>query len=306
MGTAYEVVCDDRDRRRWLTARREGIGGSEAAAILGVNPYSSAMEVYAEKLGLGRQITDNDEPPSEYARWGKILEPHLFADFERSTGRSVKREGRLLRSRQRPWQLSTLDARQRRSGVRSPGLLECKTTKFEWDGEIPDDVVCQVQHQFAVTGWEWGSVYVWNRMTCEGQPFDVEPDKNYIEEMTELEAKFWEDLVNGVAPDPDETSGTARALKLIYPKSIEGKLVDLDGSMLDLTDDLEVMKDEMNQLRKKREGLENLLKAAIGDAEAGVLPNGVAYTHKLQHRKETIQKASSFRVLRRKEAKHGI
>ena len=79
--------------------------------------------------------------------------------------------------------------------------------------------------------------------------------------------------------------------------------MDLDGSFIDLTDELEQAKREVAAATEQRRSLENQLKAAIGDAEAGVLPNGVMYTHRLQHRKETVQKASSFRILRRKEVK---
>lgn len=304
MGTSYEVICDDRDRTAWLRARREGLGGSDAAAIMGLNPYSSAMQVYTEKSGLYGDPVDRD--PSEYARWGRILEPHMLSEFQSRTGRPVKREGRLLRSRSRPWQLSTLDARQTRPGVRSPGLLEVKTTKFDWDDAVPPDVFCQVQHQFAVTGWEWGSVACWNRTSCEFETYEVEAEPDYIGELIETEAKFWKGLVDGVPPDPDESDSTTRALRALYPKPIEGQVVNLDADLLNTTDDLELVNSELSELKKRKSGLENIIKAAIGDNEAGLLPNGVLYTHKLVERASYVAKASSYRQLRRKEARHGI
>ncbi len=305
MGTRYDVVCDDRDRTAWLKARREGLGASDAAAIMGLNPYSSAMQVFAEKSGTYGEPIDRD--PSEPARWGRMLEPLLLDEFSSQTGRPVKREGRLLRSRSRPWQLVTLDARQyERPGARSPGLLEGKTTKFDWDGVVPADVHCQVQHQFAVTGWEWGHVACWNRTSCEFSIFPVEPEPDYIAELIATESRFWKGLVDGVPPDPDESESATRALKALYPKPIEGKVVKLDGEMLDVTDDLELVNGEISTCKDRKRALENQIKAAIGDAEAGLLPNGVFYTHRLQHRKETIQHATSFRVLRRKEARNGI
>ncbi len=301
MSGAYQVVDSGRDRSRWLALRRDGIGASDAAAVLGVSPWSSPMDVYAEKLGLYGEL-DVEDSPSEYARWGKILEPFVINDYRQATGRWVKREGRLLRSRARAWQQTTLDARQRRPGDRSPGLLEIKTTKFQWDG-IPDDLYAQIQHQFAVTGFRWGSLATWNRMSCELTWQDLDRDDRYIDELNRVERDFWLRLNSGEPPDPDASEHTARALRAIFPKPIEGKIVDLDGSFIDLTDELEQAKREVAGAIEQRRSLENQLKTAIGDAEAGVLPNGVMYTHRMQHRKETIQKATSFRILRRKEVK---
>ena len=174
MGTRYEVIDNGRDRLRWLDARRSGLGASDAAAILGLNPYRSAMEVYAEKSGL--YGVDDDSSPSEQARWGKILESHLLDDFRKVTGRPVVRDGRLLRSRRHPWQLCTLDARQRRPDVSSRGLLEAKSTRFEWD-ELPEDVYSQIQHQFSVTGFTWGNVIVLDLMKRRTQTIDVAPKR---------------------------------------------------------------------------------------------------------------------------------
>lgn len=304
MGTSYEVIDNGRDRLRWLDKRRSGLGASDASAILGLNPFKSAMEVYAEKSGL--YGTDNDDvAPSEQARWGKIFESHLLDDFRENTGRPVVRDGRLLRSRRHPWQLCTLDARQRRPGVHSLGLLEAKSTRFEWQ-ELPDDVNAQVQHQFSVTGWTWGNVIVLDLMRRNTRVVDVEPDRDFIGEMVERESKFWNDLVDGIPPKPDASESAAQALKRIYRKPIEGKVIKLDAKYLDVTDDFELVKEEIGDRIKRRRALENEIKAAIGDAEAGVLPNGVMYTHKLQNRAEFVTKASSFRQLRRKEARNGV
>lgn len=300
MGAAYEVVCSGRDRAEWLRARRDGIGGSEAAAVLGVNPYSSAMDVYAEKLGLYGE-PDVEESPSEYARWGKILEPFVLDELRRAEpSRKIVRDGRLLRSRRRPFQICTLDGRQYRRGSRYPGLVEAKTTKFSWD-RIPEDLYAQVQHQFATTGLRWGTFAVWNRTTVEFEYVDVEPDREYIDEISEREREFWDDVGRGVPPAPDGTDATAKALRAMYPSEVVGKSVDLAAELEDVADRLEELKREIKDGEGERKGLEAELKAAIGDAEEGLLPSGARYTYKTINRRETVQRASSFRSLRRKE-----
>jgi putative phage-type endonuclease len=297
MGAAYNVVCNGRDRAEWLKARRDGIGASDAAAVLGVNPYSSALEVYADKVGL----VDSDDDPSEYARWGKILEPFVLAELRtKEPTRKVVRDGRLLRSRQRAWQMCTLDGRQYRRRSRFAGLVEVKTTKFDWE-RIPEDLWAQVQHQFAVSGLRWGTFAVWNRTTCEFHYADVEPEPDYIDEIIARETEFWEALAQGIPPAPDGSESSARALRAMYPVEVQGKSIDLSPELEEVADRLEELKGEARGVDREKKDLEAQIKAAIGDAEEGLLPSGSRYTYRTQERRETVQRAASFRVLRRKD-----
>ncbi len=299
MGSAYEVIGHaTRDRRGWLRARRDGIGASDCAAILGVSPWQSALEVYAEKVS--GEVRDED--PSEYATWGKILEPHLIAQFAERTGRAVRREGRLLRSRRYPWQLTTLDARQRRRPKGLPGLVEVKTTKFHWD-RIPEDIWAQVQHQFAVTRMRYGSIVVFNRTTCETAIVPVEPDPDYIGELTEIEAEFWSDLEKGIPPQPDGSVSAAKTLRKLYPQHVPGKEIMLDTDLIDVGLALEQAKQSKKGIDGEIREYESKLISAIGEAEIGTLPDGTAYTYRSQKRAEFISKATEYRVLRRKEAR---
>lgn len=295
MGAAYEVLCSGRDRAEWLRLRREGIGGSDAAAVLGVSPWSSAMSVYVDKIGL--DAPDPDEEVSEQARWGKILEPHVVEEFRRRTGRVVHRDGRLIRSRARPWQLTTLDARQRSPDHEGPGLVEAKTTRFEWE-RIPDEHWAQLQHQFAVTGFRWGSFVVLDLMRRETTWLDVVPDRKYIAELVDYEHGFWRDLLEGVPPPPDASSAFAEALRRVYPVPVVGKSVDLPPDLMAASEELEDVKARQGDDKKRRTALENEIKAELADAESGTFPDGTGYTFKAQHRAETIQKAATFRVLR--------
>lgn len=295
MGAAYEVLCSGRDRGEWLRLRREGIGGSDAAAVLGVSPWASAMSIYTDKIGLAE--LDPDEEVSEQARWGKILEPHLVDEFARRTGRRVRPDGRLIRSRARPWQITTLDARQRDRDHEGPGLVEAKTTRFEWE-RIPDEHWAQMQHEFAVTGFRWGSFVVLDLMRREVHWIDVEPDRDYVDELIEREREFWRNLLDGVPPPPDQGGDFAEALQRLYPVPVEGKVVELPADLLDLSEELQDLRDHLGADRKRRTELEDEIKAAIGEAEAGTFADGTGYTYKAQHREERIQKASTFRVLR--------
>ncbi len=303
MGVAYRMVCNGRDRAAWLKARRDGIGGSDASSVLGINPYGSALDVYADKIGA-YDDDGEDDAPSDYARWGHILEPHIRNEFRRKhPDRTVRSDGRLLRSRRRPWQMTTLDGQQTRSDRKDlgVGLLEIKATKFLWD-RIPPDLWCQVQHQFAVTGYRWGSFAVWNRTTCEFNSVDVEPDHDYIKRMTETEMTFWRGVQTGRPPEPAGTEACAKALNALYPQAEPGTEIELNVSFVGIARELAEAKVAGGKWMDARRRLEQEVKAAIGDFETARLPDGSSFTLKTQTRKESVSKASTFRVLRRQEA----
>lgn len=295
--SAYTTVCRSSDRAEWLEARRSGIGSSDAAAVLGASPFASPLSVYTDKLG-----ETGEQEETEAMRWGTLLEPVVIAEFGKVTGRPVLRDGDLVRSNDHPFMLATCDASQtkeRWSGV--PGVLEIKTSGFgNWEDGIPRHVWVQIQHQMAVTGKTWGSVAVLlggNRLKWA----DVERDDKFIAEtlIPEL-ADFWQRVQDRRPPKPDGSESAREALKALYPDD-DGSTVQLPGDLIDLDREREALRLQRKDMDARLELIDQEIKAAIGGASAGVLASGVTYTHKLQHRKETVLAATSFRVLRRTE-----
>jgi putative phage-type endonuclease len=115
-----------RNLTRWLAERRRGIGSSDAAAILGVNPYKSAYAVWAEKTGL---VGPDWEPPSEAALWGNLLEPLIAEQYALRTGRQLKDYGRhfVQRNPKYPFALA-IDREILPVDARGHGVLEIKVT----------------------------------------------------------------------------------------------------------------------------------------------------------------------------------
>lgn len=297
MINAYEIAHDGRDRASWLKARLSGIGASEAGAVLGINPFDSPINVYTRKV-----LGEIDEADSPQMRFGREYERQVIDDFCAIAGREAQPHGQLLRSADRRWQLATLDAVQAKPGLSSPGLLEIKTTGYDWEADgIPEYVTAQIQHQFAVTGFEWGSLAVFSRMSCEILWLDLEPDPKYIDTLNEAEAEFWAGVLDGRPPAPDNTQATADALRKLYPHHEPGKTVDLPAELRDYAAELSEVKDAMSGLSADKRRLENEIKAALGDAEGGVFPDGSGFTFKAQTRKEHVVAESTFRVLRFKE-----
>ncbi|MBK1653058.1 YqaJ viral recombinase family protein, partial [Halorhodospira halochloris] len=162
-GQAHRLVeTRDLDRATWLSIRRGGIGASEAAAVIGMHPYSSPLEVWLDKSG--RQVEQSAESvdPQNPAWWGQLLEPTVADAYAQVTGRKVRRVNAILQHPEHPWMLCNLD----REVVGDPDIqiLEIKTTGVmearRWRNGVPQHVQLQVQHQLAVTGQRAADVAV--------------------------------------------------------------------------------------------------------------------------------------------------
>jgi putative phage-type endonuclease len=125
-------------REDWLRERRRGIGGSEAAAILGLSPWATPLDVYLDKIGEGEDVEE-----TEAMYFGTILEGVVADEFSRRTGLKVRRRNALLTHPDYPWMIANIDRM-----VVGGGLLECKTCNAfnPWNGVVPEHYQIQVQH----------------------------------------------------------------------------------------------------------------------------------------------------------------
>ncbi|MFB8242033.1 YqaJ viral recombinase family protein [Kitasatospora purpeofusca] len=154
--TARLVLPADADRDVWLLARRNGIGSSDAAGILGVSDddYSNPLRVYLDKLG--ELIDDAGQP----AYWGNVFEEPVAREWARRNRSVVRRVG-LVAHQDEPWMRATLDRRITECPLPEAGreacALEVKTRSAfkarSWHTGAPDDVLAQVLWQMAVTGY---------------------------------------------------------------------------------------------------------------------------------------------------------
>lgn len=295
-------------REDWLAHRNDGIGASEAAAILGVNPYLSPFALWSEKLGL---VDSREE--SEAMHWGLQLEPLVAEHYATTTGRIVMADPpyTVHVSVEQPWMRATLDRTVRdetQPGV--IGVLELKTANarlaHDWADEPPLPYVVQVQHQLAVTGYQWGSLAV----LIGGQTFrwvDVPRNDDFIAILIAREAEFWRRLVERDAPDVDGSESAREALAKLYPR----ERPDADPVALPPeADEWDAMRqqalEDIKAAETRKAEAEAHLKALIADAPAGLLPGGVKYTWQTQQRKGYVVEPSSVRVLRRLEAKRRV
>ncbi len=293
------------DRAAWLAKRRTGIGGSDAAAVLGVSPWKSRFALWSEKTGLA----DDNVEETEAMEWGKRLEGPIGEKYAEVTGRQVARAEQAVRVHPfQPYMLGTVDF-DVVDKDRGPGILEVKTLGLhradEWCDEPPVHYAVQLQHYMAITGATWGSFAA----LIGGQKFvwcDVERNVGFIEALEAECESFWKSVETGNAPPIDGSESTSAALKRLYPKDA-GHSVQLPDEAQAWWEESQRCKDEIKALESVKREADNKIRAAIGDAsEAFVGPPPVGtmrWSYRLQSRAAHTVEASEFRVLRQMKGK---
>lgn len=275
------------DRATWLRARRTGIGASEIAAVLGESRWGDAGTIYARKVAR-----PDDEESREWQEWGLRLE-QVIADAyasPRYAGRAVERDGRLLRSREHPWALCTLDAWTWLDDMSIP--LELKTDRWgrEWDDGPPVEYLWQLQHQMLVTGAERASIAV----LVGGSQLawcDVAREETMIARIIRAGERFWHQVVVREMPETRDHD----ALGSVFAEAERGRVVELEGAEWVIADAkrcealavVSVAKAEASRIDAD-------IKRAMGRAEVARLDDGTEYTWRARR--------DGVRVLRRKEA----
>ena len=224
------VETKDMPREDWLEFRKSGIGGSDAAAAVGLSPYQSQLELWLTKTGRDENLPKPDpDDTTEPVFWGHLLEPIVAAAYTKQTGNRVRRVNAVLQHPTIPFMLANVDREV--VGNRDVQLLECKTAgEFGarlWRDGVHEYVTLQVQHQLMVTGKQAADVAV---LLC-GQKLDVhriERDDALIARLVELEAAFWRYVETDTPPPADGSESADRALRCLYPGA---------GGTVDFTDD---------------------------------------------------------------------
>lgn len=256
----------DMDRDKWLELRRQGIGGSDAAAVAGLNPWKSPVEVWLEKTG---QITE--QPDNEKMYWGRVLEDIIAQEFSRRTGLKVWRRNAILQHPEYPFMIANID---RRIVGKEEGL-ECKTAseyvKDQWkDDNVPDMYIIQCQHYMAVTGAKaW-----WIAVLIGGNCFKytkIERDEEIIEYLIKIESDFWRLVEENTPPEPDGSEASTQLLARLYPEAEPESRIRLPLEAKDLIRQYEAAKLDEQEARTRKEEAANKLKAMLKDKEVGLI-----------------------------------
>lgn len=275
-GTLFTLTrCADNDG--WLEARKRGIGGSDVAAIMGLSPWKSPLEVWLEKTGRADAPDLSDK---ESVAMGTELESVVLDMYRRRhPDHAAQRVNAILTSTVRLWAQASLDGI-----VRDPelgwGVLEIKTgsKESEWADGVPLHYLTQVTHYLSVTGYQFADVAALiGDFGLHYHEFRVMRDEEDLRAVVERVDEFWADYVekDKMPPYVSSLPSEGKALHELYKHS-DGEMEpsdamrteELAGMMLDLSAKLAAATSE-------KTAATNELKRLVGEHKGIITPDHV-------------------------------
>lgn len=266
-------------REEWLKLRRDGIGASDVAAIVGLSPWAGPWHVWADKTGALE--TEETEP----MLWGRLLEDAVIDEWSRREGRDVIFRSGLFRHVSEPWMMCTVDGLAVPRGATElaevEAVVEVKLDSSRgWPDGPPPHYLCQVQWQMAVLGVPEARIVVLH----QGRRLDVhevaaDPDDQRA--LADAARRFWVNHVEaGVVPPVD--GSTTQVAARVWAED-DGETVEVDA---DVVAELARVREEIAALEARRDVLEGQLKASLGSAAVGAVGGEPVVTWRTQTRRQ--------------------
>lgn len=289
---------NEEDRKKWLKERMNGIGASDAPAILGVSPYMTPLGIYLTKTG---EWTPEDNPEKKS---GRMLEDVVAQLYEEATGLMVLPPNEaIVWHKEHPWMFCSPDRRAfyKENEAQEVCLVEIKTSRFaegygeEGTEEIPEMVMAQVQHQLACTGMERVDV----ALLIGGQELRIYPikrDQNFISGMIPVLHDFWQKVQARTPPEFDWSHpATAKLIRQMHQKVTEGKTQYLDTKELQLLiTQHEAVSEQIRDMKNFKEWVTAKLMEIVGDTALTMTPFGRSIRKKNITRKGYHVEPSSY------------
>jgi len=286
-------------REEWLNYRRNGIGGSEAAIVVGLNRFGSPLQLWASKMGIG-----TEPEKTEVMRQDTDFEEYVARRWMEATGKKVRRRNYIFRNTDYPHSIADID----REIIGENAGLECKTTSvynksdFE-SGEIPPTYYVQCQHYMAVMGYDrmYLAVLVLSKAFYH---FCIERDNEEIAALMKKEGDWWEEFISGDSvPEPDGSDGDDALIRDRFPDSDGGEV--FLGMRTQDFEELSELDRQIKELTIRRDACKQAIMQDMGDASTASALNGWTATWKQQASTRLDSKAlkSDYPELYQKYAK---
>jgi len=254
--------------------RRNYIGGSDIAAILGMSRWKTPLKLWLEKTG---EVEPDDLSENEAVQLGIELEDFVAQKFARENNKKVRKTSQMYVHKKHPFMVAHID----RLIAGADEILECKTCasykQDEWEEDkIPQEYILQVIWYLGITGKKTGYIAV----LIGGQKFKSKPikfDKNLFDLMVESAKEFWECVQTKTMPaiTVQDKPILIKAFpnqndEYIEKQEMEEKIIKLQR-----------IKKGIKLLEDKKDVLETELKAAINE-NCGLLTQNYKVSWKLE------------------------
>jgi putative phage-type endonuclease len=271
MGGVYIMsvkIIKPKSREEWLEHRKNGIGSSEVASILGLNPFETPYQLWRRKMGL-----DPAKDETFAMKAGHYLEDAVSLFWADETGREVIKASAgdwLFVNDAKPFLQVSPDRTfwvnsESKKNMQNKGILECKTTQKQIDADdLPKHWFCQIQYQLGVSEFQQGSL-AWLSSWREFGYRDIEFVPDFYGWMIDEVARFWVDnIICGQEPDSVSVEDVIKK----YSRHTDGKIIETTEEILQAYTELKEVKEELKALDEKKDALEEKIKLYLGDAEA--------------------------------------
>jgi putative phage-type endonuclease len=251
----------------WYRRRRKGIGGSDAAVVLGVSPWKTRVQLWREKRG---ELPETDISHKEFVYWGIRLEDIIADEYERRMNLRIERTNEIVQSKLYPWMLCNLDGRVIGASVRV--IAEIKTVSLfqfvnkDWgdDGtaEIPPYYYSQCQHNMVCDD----AVHCDMPVLIGGNDFRVyriPKDEEYCKMLIRQESDFMECVRTGTPPAPVSPADMA----LIFPESDPQRSVIASDEVAAAAASFARHRALMKACKQTMDNLQMVMQAHMSDAE---------------------------------------
>lgn len=243
------------ERETWLQKRKAGIGASDIAAVLGISPWRTPLELYLDKRG---ELPPQEDKPQ--LRRGRMLEPIVLDFYQDETGHEVTRKQEHVID---GFKMATLDGFD--AVVKAP--VEAKTVnafaakEFGEHGsdDVPLHYAAQVHWQIMLTGS--GSGYLAALIGSDDfRIFELRRDRDLEDLLVARATEFWQRVLDGRPPEPScETD-----VKLLYPRDA-GSQVEADAEITEAVRVLAGIKSQIKALEESEATMAGAVKTYIGE-----------------------------------------
>lgn len=253
-------VLESRDA--WLSSRNLGIGGSEIAAILGLDPYKSPYSVWLEKTTGEKQEVNN-----AYTRSGIKLEKVVVEYFEEETGYKVQYQSDDHHEHKIHPEYSYMRATKDRTYFTPDGeacILECKTTQKEVDTEnLPMSWYCQLQWYMGLYQMKKGAL-AWLERGIRFNYQEIDFDEVFFQYLFTSVKHFWETyVITNVEPPMKDSDDVL----LKFPNHADGKKLEATEELFSEYQKLQYVRGQIAELEEKEKAIIEQFKVIMRDAE---------------------------------------
>lgn len=277
---------------QFLRERLTGLGGSDIGAILGLSKYKTPVDVWLQKTGRAK-----DDESSLPARFGIWAEEFVASEYVLREGRKVERYKKMMRHESAPM-LAHVDRlvipegrgqafARRTHEIFADTVLECKTAnafvamdKNEWgpDGtdQVPMSYLVQTVSYTAITKCPYADLAVlFGNM--DFRVYHIKRDLDLEEEVIARSTEWWNNYVVKDVPPP---AMTADDIKLLFPRSYEGRSVEAEPQIVEALNELRQVSIDLSDNLGAKKTLEVLIKDFMKDAAILTVNEKPVYTFK--------------------------